>query len=516
MLIGPVVRGAPDAGSQARSHRQTAQLAHSTARLQASSTSPGDRAAPKDSGSPVVSAAADTRASVHGSVVTPKTVVNGSTVDSSYLPTDAELEGTAIVTMAAGDEAGLTSLALMQSLRDVGTRVPRLVVLLMQGGTGSADCHAAGSECIGSNAAHIVSQDILDAFARLGVETRVMEPLPTTEFTKQVAGGSRSFWGMAFNKLRIFGMTEFRKLLWFDSDTIMLRNVDHLLVQPEFTAAFTNDCNNRNAAYKISGGFWVVEPSDARMNEILELTRTGKLAPEQEWRLGDMEIVLFLFAKFSRASRQDGFWPASYDLRQGRVPGVELYDPRYAPGGERAAEHAGPLPEQVAAARAEGKSPWFPLDVRYDYLVQECAHLTDRFLGLPRDSAAELGLADAEEGRPWGRGADALAAAGLPVQRVSAEQRAGWRPYRTPTGYEDGFISLHFSCMGPPVDKPPRLGSEEGFVNGLKQVPPCVRQSMMLWYSKLLRAMNGSRRFSGGVGPAATSVVDLTKPADIL
>ena len=453
---------------------------------------------------------------MHGSVVTPKTVVNGSTVDSSYLPTDAELEGTAIVTMAAGDEAGLTSLALMQSLRDVGTRVPRLVVLLMQGGTGSADCHAAGSECIGSNAAHIVSQDILDAFARLGVETRVMEPLPTTEFTKQVAGGSRSFWGMAFNKLRIFGMTEFRKLLWFDSDTIMLRNVDHLLVQPEFTAAFTNDCNNRNAAYKISGGFWVVEPSDARMNEILELTRTGKLAPEQEWRLGDMEIVLFLFAKFSRASRQDGFWPASYDLRQGRVPGVELYDPRYAPGGERAAEHAGPLPEQVAAARAEGKSPWFPLDVRYDYLVQECAHLTDRFLGLPRDSAAELGLADAEEGRPWGRGADALAAAGLPVQRVSAEQRAGWRPYRTPTGYEDGFISLHFSCMGPPVDKPPRLGSEEGFVNGLKQVPPCVRQSMMLWYSKLLRAMNGSRRFSGGVGPAATSVVDLTKPADIL
>ncbi|KAA0161688.1 hypothetical protein FNF31_03631 [Cafeteria roenbergensis] len=335
--------------------------------------------------------------------------------------------------MAAGDEAGLTSLALMQSLRDVGTRVPRLVVLLMQGGTGSADCHAAGSECIGSNAAHIVSQDILDAFARLGVETRVMEPLPTTEFTKQVAGGSRSFWGMAFNKLRVFGMTEFRKLLWFDSDTIMLRNVDHLLVQPEFTAAFTNDCNNRNAAYKISGGFWVVEPSDARMNEILELTRTGKLAPEQEWRLGDMEIALFLFAKFSRASRQDGFWPASYDLRQGRVPGVELYDPatRRGASGRRSMRS---LPEQVAARAREGKSPWFPLDVRYDYLVQD---------------------------------------------------RHGW-------------------------------GSEEGFVNGLKQVPPCVRQSMMLWYSKLLRAMNGSRRFSGGVGPAATSVVDLTKPADIL
>lgn len=55
-------------------------------------------------------------------------------------PTDKELEGTAIVTMATGDAAARSATALMQSLRDVGTRVPQLVVLLFRGGHGSKWC----------------------------------------------------------------------------------------------------------------------------------------------------------------------------------------------------------------------------------------------------------------------------------------------------------------------------------------------------------------------------------------
>ena len=55
-------------------------------------------------------------------------------------PTDKELEGTAIVTMATGDAAARSATALMQSLRDVGTRVPQLIVLLFRGGHGSKWC----------------------------------------------------------------------------------------------------------------------------------------------------------------------------------------------------------------------------------------------------------------------------------------------------------------------------------------------------------------------------------------
>ena len=43
---------------------------------------------------------------------------------------------------------------------------------------------------------------------------------------------------MAFNKMRVFELTQFRRVLWMDSDTMVLKNVDHLLKEPTFTGAY--------------------------------------------------------------------------------------------------------------------------------------------------------------------------------------------------------------------------------------------------------------------------------------
>lgn len=53
------------------------------------------------------------------------------------------LRGTAFVSMAAGDVAGRQAIALFSSLRTVQTRIPRMLLLLPRGGTGSADCQNA-------------------------------------------------------------------------------------------------------------------------------------------------------------------------------------------------------------------------------------------------------------------------------------------------------------------------------------------------------------------------------------
>lgn len=439
----------------------------------------------------------------HPAVIASGIKIQGSNVIASYQPTEEELNGTAIVTMASGDEAGRNALALMQSLRDVGTRVPSLVVVLMMGGTGSSECIARGDTACSSSksTADTVSSIYVEAFKQLEVELLVMNPLDETEFTQQVAGGRQSGWGMALNKLRVFGLVQFRKLLWMDADTLVLQNVDHLLAQPEFTAAFTNDCNNRNAAYKISGGMWVLVPSTARVEQIDHIVKSGELGEGQEWRLGDMEVVLYMFSTFTRASREDGYWPSSYDTRQGRTPGVELTDPRYAAGGEKAGVPAGPLPEAVEQAKREGKSMWYPLDVRYDHLAQECVLLPERDLGLPEDAAAELGLTAAAHGRPWGSGPDDMAAP-LPVVAARAAGNDAWRPTKTHLGYTGGFISLHFSCMSTAANKPSWYRSEQELVDAAAKINVCARRNMMLWYSKYLRALQGKRWFSSSADAA--------------
>lgn len=133
----------------------------------------------------------------------PATVAAHSPVPHGPLP--AYLHDTAIVTMATGDGHARLAIALVQSLRDVGTRVPHIVVLLSRGGVGSKDCqdytwkkaHGRGEvDCSGPNtiAEEIISERYIAVLQHLGAEVRVIDPIPETPFTKAIPGGRSVFW----------------------------------------------------------------------------------------------------------------------------------------------------------------------------------------------------------------------------------------------------------------------------------------------------------------------------------
>jgi len=127
----------------------------------------------------------------------------------------------------------------------------------MRGGVGSADCLnnewkvRKSRTNISCNSEHtidaeIVSEMYLERFAALGVKWEVMDPIPKTEWTADIPGGTQSFWGMAFNKLKIFSMTQYRKIVWLDADDYFVRNVDHLMDKPALTGSIVTACCNGN------------------------------------------------------------------------------------------------------------------------------------------------------------------------------------------------------------------------------------------------------------------------------
>lgn len=252
------------------------------------------------------------------------------------------LKDTAIITMATGDPAARFAITLMQSLINVGTQVPNLIVLLFRGGGGSQDCrngtvkaergrphqHCGGSDTLDWE---IVSQKYLDAFERMGVQYIVMDGIKRNEFTSMIPGGESSFWGMAFNKLRVFEFMQFRKILWLDSDILVLKNIDHLLLEPDFTAAFTNDCSNPKYVFicfvspywlcnlcilllttlfllplfvnlhyntcsgggKMSGGMWSFTPKQEYLDLLDELINNPHPYSTENgggWHFGDMDV----------------------------------------------------------------------------------------------------------------------------------------------------------------------------------------------------------------------------------
>ena len=70
-----------------------------------------------------------------------------------------------------------------------------------------------------------------------GDESTTSVQLRTSTMTPPTPPLNRQFWGMAFQKLHVFNLTRFRKVLWMDSDTLVLKNLDHLLGEPSFTGA---------------------------------------------------------------------------------------------------------------------------------------------------------------------------------------------------------------------------------------------------------------------------------------
>lgn len=295
---------------------------------------------------------------------------------------------TAIITLATGDAAAKHAVALIQALRDSYTMIPRIIVLLSRGGIGSEDCHndtlrnmrGRHYPCASNfvQADDIVSNKYLDAFGRLAAEVLIIDQIPNTMYTTMIPGGRASFWGMSFNKLRIFAMTEFKKILFLDADIMIYDNIDWIMNEPDFTAAFTTECCNGGARGKLGGGIWVFEPSEARWNYTNALINMP--CPDSElgtWVHADMDVVNYMFCDIREGESFES-WPFTRDLRQGVLPGLK-YIKQYRDISEGdynslvSFPTSGlPAPEGLLPMHANKRGIWHILDSRFDSLVGNC------------------------------------------------------------------------------------------------------------------------------------------------
>ena len=304
----------------------------------------------------------------------------------------------------------------------------------------------------------IISQRYLDALALLGAEVRIIEEIPNTIYTSMIPGGRATFWGMSFNKLRIFAMTEFRKILFIDADVLIMRNIDHVLLEPDFTAAFTTECCNAGARGKLGGGMWVFEPSAARWNYTMELIKMP--CPDSElgtWVHADMDVVNYMFCDIREGESFES-WPFTRDLRQGVLPGIK-YIPQYrdVSEGDYARLTGFPTsglqaPEGLLPMHANKRGIWHILDTRFDSLVGNC---------------------ECQENRDM----------------------------------HDVAFTVHFSCMAI-FSKPGHFGSDADFLGTVySRGKSCSRFYYMTWYDKFSRAM----AVRGGVGGWGRSRARLTR-----
>jgi len=408
----------------------------------------------------------------------------------------------AIVTLAAGDMAARGAVALLQSLRDVGTCPGIDVWVLIMGGLPSYDClhNETLTEPAFRNqlceADHpgqkvfAVSQVYLDAIHALGGRTAIIPYLKSS--TAVIPGGRHGGWGLSFNKLRVFGMAQYRSVLSLDSDILVLQNLDHLLFYPDFTSAFTQDCCNRAAQPRPSGGFWVLQPSAARMAQI-EIMVNGpdplvplnlEMGPEEHWHFSDMSVVTVLFLEVRKV-------PPYYHMPEAMDARVAHDDIQhwYTEAGIQnrvarweAAEANGSLVLGSAAdlATFPGKPEHLG---EYEFVVSnKNPNLGDKI-------AFDMGHPEIA-GRRWHMLNESYDVLAIECQCMQ-ERELGPLKY-----------SLHFSCLPSPIEKPSsyetRAALEQALASPPAEMQPCMATIYRSWLKVYDRGLAARGRVQAG------------------
>ncbi|KAF2611368.1 hypothetical protein F2Q70_00007597 [Brassica cretica] len=74
------------------------------------------------------------------------------------------------------------------------------------------------------------------------------------------------FWGV-YTKLKIFNMTDYKKVVYLDADTIVVKNIDDLFKCSKF-------CANLKHSERLNSGVMVVEPSEALFSDMMRKVKT--------------------------------------------------------------------------------------------------------------------------------------------------------------------------------------------------------------------------------------------------
>lgn len=158
----------------------------------------------------------------------------------------------AYVTLVTNDDYGLGALALLRSLKAVRAQWP-LVVLAAR--------NAGYLEALEREGARIIAVDQLpvsEAFRERHSRGPLHQAAP---FTK---GNKPNFHNPLDNfcKLRLWQLTEYRKVVFIDADAVAVKNIDCLLEYPEFCAA-PNVYESLHDFQRMNSGVFVAKPSTA-------------------------------------------------------------------------------------------------------------------------------------------------------------------------------------------------------------------------------------------------------------
>ena len=164
----------------------------------------------------------------------------------------------AFVTLVTNADYGLGALALARSLKASGSAWPLLVLATPNAG------HLDELQAAGCLVENIEQPPLSDAFRSRHARPALHARAPFTKGEKPVFHDPLD----NFCKLALWRLTNYRRLVFLDADTLVVKNIDKLFGYPEFCAA-PNLYETLADMHRLNSGVFVATPNAATYDSML-------------------------------------------------------------------------------------------------------------------------------------------------------------------------------------------------------------------------------------------------------
>jgi len=188
----------------------------------------------------------------------------------------------AYVTLVTNADYATGAAALVRSLKLTGTAAD--IVVMHTGGVEAG----ALSPLVGLGA-RLVAAELLPTSSDFNERHQRARLHADAPFTK---GNKPAFHTPLdnFAKLRLWQLTQYRRVVFIDADALVLRNIDRLFLYPEFSAA-PNVYESLADFHRLNSGVFVAEPSEETFQAMLSALD----APDAFWRRTDQTFLQAFF-----------------------------------------------------------------------------------------------------------------------------------------------------------------------------------------------------------------------------
>ena len=174
------------------------------------------------------------------------------------------------VTLLGSDDYLIGTLCLWKSLSNVKSKYP-LLVLCSQN----------------------ISVDVLNILKHKKIQYKVLEEQIVTNHKNE---GLYARWSFTFDKLQIFNLVEYDKIVFLDSDMYVVKNID-CLFNAQHMSAVVADVYDQPNCKELNSGLMVIVPQKQEYSQLTSLLHSKVI--KRSPMCGDQDIIRLFYNNWS-------------------------------------------------------------------------------------------------------------------------------------------------------------------------------------------------------------------------